>query len=94
MEPQNRKVSGGRAFGVGFVTWLMCGAIVAIITATYTSSKYGVASMSYGGLLGLAIGITAGCVEKSGKYSTAQILGCVAGAAVLLAFLAIAISGA
>ena len=67
MEPQNRKVSGGRAFGVGFGAWLMCGAIVAIITATYTSSKYGVVSMSYGGLLGLAIGIAAGCVEKSGK---------------------------
>lgn len=93
MEPQNRKVSGGRAFGVGFGAWLMCGVIVAVITATYTSSKYGVASMSYGGLLGLAIGIAAGCVEKSGKYSTGTILGGTAAAAVVLAFSIVAISG-
>lgn len=93
MESQNRKVSGGRAFGVGFGAWILCGAIVAIITATYTSSKYDVASMSYGGILGLAIGIAAGCVEKSGKYSTGQIIDCVAGAAVVLALLIIAVSG-
>lgn len=93
MKPQKREVSGGRAFGVGFGAWILCGAIVAIITAAYTSSKYGMASMSYGGILGLAIGIAAGCVEKSGKYSTGTILGGTVAAAAVLAFSIIAISG-
>ena len=89
----DKEKTGGAAFGVAILAWLITSAVTQVITFFAYTGMYGITAKSSGGLLALAIGIGIGIWwKKNPEISIGRAAGTAALAGIGVSIVAVLIA--